>query len=113
MEPLILHRDEMPGGAHSVMFEGADAGGVPLAFFWLRTPPGEGPGLHRHRYAEVFVVDGGRVRFTVDGGEYEAGPGHVIVVPPGAAHAFVNCGDERLRMLGIHANERFETEWLE
>src|SRR5690349_16442630 len=52
--------------------------------------PGHGPPLHRHREAEIFRVLEGRYLFEVDGQRLVAGPGEVVSVPGGAAHAFVN-----------------------
>jgi mannose-6-phosphate isomerase-like protein (cupin superfamily) len=37
----------------------------------------------------------------------------LVVAPPGAAHKFTATGDERLRMVTIHAAAAMETTWLE
>ena len=76
-------------------------------------PPGGGPKLHRHPYEEVFVVQEGNATFTAGEEIIEVSGGHVVVVPAGVAHKFVNSGTGRLRQVNIHASDRFLTEWLE
>jgi mannose-6-phosphate isomerase-like protein (cupin superfamily) len=76
-------------------------------------PPGGGPSLHKHDYAEVFIVQQGEA--TVVAGEEErvVRAGDVVIVPPGLPHAFTNTGDGPLRQIDIHLSGRFATEWLE
>jgi mannose-6-phosphate isomerase-like protein (cupin superfamily) len=38
---------------------------------------------------------------------------HIVVVPAGTSHKFVNDGSGDLRMVNIHATGKIETEWLE
>ena len=65
-----------------------------------RTSPGwesliEGPPQHRHgRHDEGFYVVTGTARFTVGDQAYDARPGTLVMVPPGAPHTFANPGDE-------------------
>ena len=110
----LLHRSDLaPSGPRSKQFEGAPyrAG---VSFFLVESEPG-GPGvrLHRHPYAETWIVCAGRAAFTVDGQEAEAGPGDAVVVEAGAPHKFCNAGSELLDLVCIHAAERMATEWLE
>jgi hypothetical protein len=51
----IVNTDELPGDT-SRQFEGYHYGAVDVSFFVSATPPGRGPSLHTHPYAEVFVV---------------------------------------------------------
>jgi mannose-6-phosphate isomerase-like protein (cupin superfamily) len=74
--------------------------------------PGRGPALHRHPYAEVFVVVEGEATFTLGEAERVVGAGEVVVAPAGVAHRFVNSGAGRLRQIDIHESPRFITEWL-
>ena len=74
-------------------------------------PPGRGPSLHRHAYAEVFIVLDGQATFRGPDGEVEVAGGHVLVVPAGEPHGF-KTGDGS-RQVNIHASPRFVTEWLE
>jgi len=76
-------------------------------------PPGGGPRLHKHPYEEVFVIQNGTATFTAGDETIEAHGGQVVIVPGGVPHKFVNTGEDRLRQVDIHANDRFITEWLE
>jgi mannose-6-phosphate isomerase-like protein (cupin superfamily) len=98
---------------HSREFAGDDFGDAGVSFILVDAPPGAGPSLHRHPYAEVFVVQEGRATFILDDQEQEVTAGQVVVIPAGRAHRFVNSGDEPLRQIDIHANSHFVTEWLD
>jgi mannose-6-phosphate isomerase-like protein (cupin superfamily) len=75
--------------------------------------PGTGPKLHRHPYAEIFLVQEGTATYVVGDETFDVAAGQIAVVPPGAPHKFVNSGTGPLRQIDIHANNRFVTEWLE
>ena len=92
-------------------FEGAPYGS-PVSFFVVETAPGDGPAMHRHPYAETFVVLSGRGRFEVDGRPIEVEAGDVLVAPPETAHGFRALGPERLWLVAIHAAARMDTTWL-
>jgi mannose-6-phosphate isomerase-like protein (cupin superfamily) len=63
-------------------------------------PHSAGPPQHRHaRHDEGFYVVSGTARFTVGETDYEAPPGTLVMVPPGAPHTFANPGDRPLVML--------------
>jgi mannose-6-phosphate isomerase-like protein (cupin superfamily) len=110
---LDMKRD-LPGSDTSVRFEGDEhGGGAGVSFFVEATPPGLGPRLHRHPYAEVFIVQDGTVTFSLDDDEVDAGSGEVVVVPAGAAHKFRNSGERPIAMTCIHAAPAMSTEWLE
>jgi quercetin dioxygenase-like cupin family protein len=108
----VVKVSDLETGAGSPELVGEEHGGAGVCLIFVDVPPGGGPSLHRHPYEEVFVVQEGRARFLVGGGEREAGPGEVVIVPAGEPHGFVNCGDGPLRQLAIHVSPRFETEWL-
>ena len=58
-------------------------------------PHTPGPPQHRHaHHDEGFYVVSGVMVFTVGDDAHEAGPGTLVVVPPGAPHTFANPGDE-------------------
>jgi mannose-6-phosphate isomerase-like protein (cupin superfamily) len=84
-----------------------------ISFIVVDAPPGGGPKLHRHPYEEVFVVQEGTATFNAGEETIEVSGGHVVVVPAGVAHKFVNSGTGRLRQVDVHASDRFVTEWLE
>ena len=63
-------------------------------------PRTEGPPQHRHaRHDEGFYVVSGTARFTVADTTYDAPPGTLVMVPPGAPHTFANPGDEAVVLL--------------
>jgi quercetin dioxygenase-like cupin family protein len=109
---LILNETELPGTT-SHTFEGYHYGDVPVSFFTSHTPPGRGPSLHTHPYAEVFVVHSGRLRFTVGDETAEASGGQIIIAPAGTPHKFANAGDVTAHHTDIHTSAQMETTWLE
>ena len=108
-----IERAELPvvGGAHE--FEGYLHGDVPASLIFVDGPPGSGPRLHRHPYAEIFVIQEGQATFTVGAEVIAVRAGQILVAPAGIPHKFVNTGDGPLRQLDIHLSARFDTEWLE
>jgi quercetin dioxygenase-like cupin family protein len=77
----------------------ASTGGELLAFDFALRPGGAVPMAHVHPIqTERFAVVRGRVRFRVGWRTVIAGPGDVVAVAPGVAHAFANAGDEEVRM---------------
>ena len=109
----VIDRDELPHSATAYTFEGYHYGGANVSFFLTDAPPGSGPRLHTHPYAEVFVVQEGDATFTAGDETIEATAGQIVVVPAGVSHKFLNTGSGRLRQTSIHASERMVTEWLE
>ncbi|MEC9246644.1 MAG: cupin domain-containing protein [Pseudomonadota bacterium] len=73
---------------------------------------GYGPALHKHPYAETFIVRRGRARFFVGDRVIVAFEGDILVAPADAPHRFENMGPDRLEMIDIHANPTFITTWL-
>lgn len=109
----LLERQQLNADGTSREFVGLEHGNVGVSFILVNDQPGTGPRLHRHPYAEVFVVQEGRVTFTVESKTIEAVAGQVVVALPGEAHKFVNSGDGPLKQIDIHASDRFITDWLE
>jgi quercetin dioxygenase-like cupin family protein len=58
---VIIDKAELPADR----FEGYLHGGANVSFFLSDTPPRMGPKLHTHPYYEVFVVEEGKLTFTV------------------------------------------------
>jgi mannose-6-phosphate isomerase-like protein (cupin superfamily) len=75
--------------------------------------PGDGPALHTHPYAEVFVVLDGQARFTAGNETLEVTGGHILVVPANTPHKFLNTGPGTMRSVHIHCAGKMETTWLE
>jgi quercetin dioxygenase-like cupin family protein len=112
LQPVEVVRIEtLPDSGNSYRFDGA-AHGAPVSFFLLHTRPGEGPGLHRHPYAETFIVQEGEATFTVGDQTIEARAGDIVVAPAETPHAFVNSGSGVLRSVNIHPAPEMETVWL-
>ena len=109
----IIAFDDLEHSRHSHEFVGAEHGGVPFSVILVHSRPGVGPKLHRHPYAEVFVIESGQATFRIGGQTVVVEGGHVLVSPPGEAHGFTNTGDGELRLTAIHAAGRFATEWLD
>jgi quercetin dioxygenase-like cupin family protein len=114
-KPILLDAaTDLATTTSSQRFDGGRHGdGVELSFFLNHTAPGREVAQHRHPYAEVFVVQDGEAVFSVDGETLAARAGHVVVVPPGAAHGFRNTGASTLEMVSLHPAAEMVTEWLE
>jgi mannose-6-phosphate isomerase-like protein (cupin superfamily) len=107
----VIAQETLPFSRIARELVGAEHGaGVCLLF--VDAPPGDGPSLHRHPYEEVFIIQEGRCTFHVDGNEFDAVAGDIVIAPAGAAHRFVNTGDGPLRQVDIHVSPSFATEWL-
>ena len=109
-EPLPF--TDLPGSDRARRFEGKDHG-ANVSFFISTHAPGEGPVLHRHPYEETFILLAGQATFTVGDETLDPEPGHILIVPPGTPHKFVNSGDGRLQQVSIHSAPAMEQEDLE
>lgn len=103
----------LAGDARSHVFYGHEHGDIPISMFPVHNQPGDGPGLHRHPYAEVFVLRAGTARFRLDDHELLASGGDIVIAPPGAAHGFTNAGPGELHMTCVHTGAEMNTVWLE
>lgn len=77
------------------------------------TAAGRGPRLHRHPYAETFVIHRGRALFTIGAERVVGAGGQILVVPALVSHRFEVLDGGTYEATHIHANDRFVTEWLE
>ena len=107
----IVHFESLPDSGNAYRFDGAEHA-APVSFFLLHAEPGAGPGLHRHPYAETFVIEEGQATFTVGDETIEAHAGEIVVAPADTPHAFVNSGSGVLRSVNIHPVPEMETVWL-
>ena len=105
-----IHQRDLPFQGSSYQFVGADHGGVGISVFLLSALPGQGPGPHRHPYDEVQFVREGRGCWTVDGEEFEAGAGDILVIKAGEVHSFTCIGDVPLVQLDVHLSPKFIQE---
>jgi len=108
----IIALDELEHSRHSHEFVGAEHGDVPFSVILVHSQSGVGPKLHRHPYAEVFIVESVQATFQIGAESVVVEGGHIVVSPPGEAHAFTNTGSGELRLTAIHGASRFDTEWL-
>ncbi len=109
----VLDRASLSPSEIAYELEGDTYGAIGASVIVVDAPPGAGPKLHKHPYAEVFVLLEGRATFTAGDDVIEAGGGQIVVVPAGIPHTFVNSGTGPLRQVDIHPSGRFVTEWLE
>jgi mannose-6-phosphate isomerase-like protein (cupin superfamily) len=107
----VLTQQELPLSNIARELVGADHD-VDVCVIFVEAPPGRGPSLHRHPYAEVFIVQEGRGRFVLGDEERELGAGEIAIAPAGMPHAFTSIGDGPLRQIDIHLSRSFDTEWL-
>jgi mannose-6-phosphate isomerase-like protein (cupin superfamily) len=98
----------LPGGN----LEGEEHGAT-ISLILDDSEPGHGPRLHRHPYDETWVVIEGTLTFQSGEERLSAGPGDIVIVPPSVPHKFTNDGPGRSKLVCIHANPTFVTEWLE
>ena len=110
---LIIPFAALDRTKHAEELVGADHGDVPFSVILVHGPRGTGPKIHRHPYAEVFIVESGRATFVLGDERREVAAGHVVIGPPNVAHGFTNSGDEELRLIAIHGAPRFITDWLD
>ena len=107
-----IQEKDLPHRGSSYNFVGADNGNVGVSVFLFRGGPGAGPGPHRHPYDEIQFVQEGRGLWVVNGEEFEAGAGDILVIKAGEVHSFKNVGDTPLVQLDVHVSPRFIQENL-
>ena len=92
----VLTQQELPLSNIARELVGADHD-VDVCIIFVDAPPGRGPSLHRHPYAEVFIVQEGRGTFVLGDQERELSAGEIAIAPAG---------------IDIHLSRSFDTEWL-
>lgn len=107
-----VRQEDLPFRGSSHHFVGANQGDVNVSVFLFNGPPGAGPGPHRHPYDEVQFIQQGRGRWVVDGHEFEAAAGDILVIKAGEVHSFTNTGTEPLVQVDVHLSPRFMQENL-
>ena len=107
-----IRQQDLPFVGSSHQFVGADNGDTGISVFLLNAQPGRGPGPHRHPYDEVQFVQSGRGLWTVNGEEFEAGAGDILVIKAGEVHSFTCIGDGPLVQVDVHLSPRFIQENL-
>lgn len=107
-----VRQEDLPLRGSSHNFVGAEQGGVGISAFLFHGEPGRGPGPHRHPYDEVQFIREGRGLYVVDGNEFEAGAGDILVIKAGEIHQFRAIGDQPLVQVDIHLSPTFIQENL-
>ena len=108
----VFKKKDLPWSEIAHELVGAEHG-LEVTLLFVEAPPGRGPALHRHPYAELFIVLDGAARFTVNDQQIDVGAGEIIVAEADEPHAFVNTGAGVLRQIDIHLSPSFSTEWLD
>lgn len=109
---LRIRQTDLPHIGSSHNFVGADQGGVGISVFLFHGKPGSGPGPHRHPYDEVQFVREGCGIWNVNGQEFEAGAGDILVIKAGEIHSFRAVGTGPLVQVDVHLSPRFIQENL-
>jgi quercetin dioxygenase-like cupin family protein len=81
-----------------------ESGGTTCSINCIKTPAGSGSpaGLHTHAVDQAFYIMSGTMGIEIEGKEYEAGPGTLVVFPAGVPHRNWNAGDEPTIHLAIN-----------
>ncbi|MBW9092144.1 cupin domain-containing protein [Microbacterium jejuense] len=109
--PAIVPATELGiGTGRTRRFIGAEHDAA-VSYFFVDNEPGQGPDLHRHPYAETWVVLDGEARITIGDVVLHAVAGDTATGPANVWHGFKNSGTGRLRVLCIHASDRIIQEW--
>jgi quercetin dioxygenase-like cupin family protein len=107
-----IRQQDLPFRGSSYNFVGAENGDTNVSVFLFRGQPGAGPGPHRHPYDEIQFVQEGHGSWVVDGKQFEAGAGDILVIKAGEVHSFKNTGETLLVQLDVHLSPRFIQENL-
>ena len=89
----------------------SDSAGEMLELRAEARPTPNRPPMHVHRrQKETFVVESGRLSYSIDAREGTAAAGDTVVVQPGSAHTWWNDGpDDLVVRAELEPAERFET----
>ena len=81
------------------------SGGKHCSINWIRTPAGGGSpaGMHTHVVDQIFYILAGTMSLEIEGKEYQAGPGSLVVFPAGVPHRNWNGGSEPTIHLAFNA----------
>jgi len=85
------------------LLTGEDSGGS-LSIFEFTVPAGEKLAAPPHKndaYEEVLNGIEGVLTWTVDGAQFEVGPGQALCIPRGAVHRFDNFGNQNAKQLAV------------
>ena len=106
----VIPIEDLRRSPTAALFEGGDE--VAASIFVTEYRRGQGPDLHVHPYAEVFVVETGTATFTAGDEELTVTGGHIVIVPPETPHGFKGAGDDVLRVVSVHPSGRTQQTWV-
>jgi quercetin dioxygenase-like cupin family protein len=107
---LRTRRDELPFRGSSHHFVGEKNGGVSMSAFLFHGELGSGPKPHTHPYDEIQFIQSGKGLWTVNGEEFEAAAGDILVIKAGEVHGFT-CTEGPLIQLDVHLSPSFIQEY--
>jgi quercetin dioxygenase-like cupin family protein len=83
---------------------GDDPGATTCAIQCIKTPAGGGSpaGLHTHAVDQAFYILSGTMGIEIEGQEYTAGPGTLVIFPKGVPHRNWNASAEPTVHLAIN-----------
>ncbi|MBI1872275.1 MAG: cupin domain-containing protein [Acidobacteria bacterium] len=88
------------GGGQTVGYSFfSNVSGLKLVFRKRALKPGSAIGYHLQNEDEIYYVLSGRGIMTVDGKDFEVGPGSAILTRPGSSHGLKQTGDADLVIL--------------
>ncbi len=76
-----------------------NARGLNLVFRKRALEPGSGIGYHEQKEDEIYYVLSGHGLMTIDGKDFEIGPGTAVLTRPGSSHGLKQTGAEDLVIL--------------
>jgi len=81
------------------------SGGRHCSINWIKTPAGGGSpaGMHTHVVDQIFYILAGTMSLEIEGKEYQAEPGSLVVFPAGVPHRNWNGGSEPTIHLAFNA----------
>jgi mannose-6-phosphate isomerase-like protein (cupin superfamily) len=81
------------------------SGGKHCSINWIKTPAGGGSpaGMHTHVVDQIFYILEGTMNLEIEGKEYLAGPGSLVVFPAGVPHRNWNGGSQPTVHLAFNA----------
>ena len=105
--PVIDHNDltevQMRPGITGRFLAHKDLGAQGVSLLENRVVPGASAPLHSHTVEETMLVQEGRVWVKVGEEEHTLGPGHTVIIPANAPHAWGNAGTEEASLLWAFA----------
>ena len=69
----------------------------------MSIPAGEEIGKETHPADQTTFIVAGEAQVTIDGHGTKAGPNHMVIVPKGSTHNFVNKGSGELKLFSVYA----------